>query len=149
MIPYKIPYASGRVTLPTMGDLTEIDGLHGRLSSSDIASISFVDAEVETAIARYSSRIDAQSVWLDYCFVFTPDLHRCVCPLPGRAVTAIKSRREVLYGAGSITLVTAAWEEDYLTGALDAMLDSWVGPKVRCLPNKLYYHWGLTVRFIL
>jgi len=66
-----------------------------------------------------------------YCLGFAPDLKRCTCPLDGQHLRVLRvARSDGPDAAGAVTLVTATWAASYTAGAVDAMLDSWAGPKV-------------------
>lgn len=67
-----------------------------------------------------------------YCAGFSDDVKKCTCPILGSHIEIIQLAKDS--GAvteKSITLITAAWAQEFYSKSLDAMLDSWTaGPKI-------------------
>jgi len=89
----------------------------------------------------------SQSPATRYCAGFSPDLKRCMCHVLGAQIQvaqvaadedpASKRAPSGVFAspvqAEEVTMVSAAWENEFYDGSLNEMLDAWVGPKLLVL----------------
>jgi hypothetical protein len=81
------------------------------------------------------NKYDNDGLATQYCASFDEDLKKCTCPLLGSHIEIIQvypdidSKITMLLNS-SVTLISVAWADEFYGGLLNAMLDSWHGPKV-------------------
>jgi hypothetical protein len=117
------------------------------------ASSSSSSQEASGKVQTLSAVLGGHNLASVYCGVFNKDLSKCVCSIMYDDIRVTQVADNYNYnkqvplavdpaGDDMVTFITAAWADDYYSGALDTSIDAWngYGHKVRLL-----LHIGLTV----
>ena len=66
-----------------------------------------------------------------YCGAFSADVIHCVCPLLRKDIRVVYVAANYNQNENAVTFITAAWADDFYSGALDDTLNAWsAGQKV-------------------
>jgi hypothetical protein len=108
--------------LPSFGEQYAARDLHaGRLTPQTLTSRDDSSTKIVTEPKK--------PLVSSYCSAYADNLKSCLCFIPLAYITV--AQRAVRPATHTdITLISAGWAEDFISGAMDDMLRGWDGPKV-------------------
>ena len=130
-IPYRIPNPAHHIQ--TMGDLVTPElSVMGRVNVQQIQEIS-LKLSLSGYLHRENGRGDTSSddISTAYCGAFSTELNKCTCPLLSKDIRVVYVAANYNQNENAVTFITAAWADDFYSGALDDTLNAWsAGQKV-------------------